>query len=399
MTLASQVESLLFALGRRATVDELAHILKVRDHEKVLIALQELKEQYSTKGGPIIVLEQDGGWKMTVQDEHLPLVRRVVSKTELPKGVMETLAIIAYKTPMLQSELVKMRTNKAYDHLAALEAEGFVTREKQGRTKLIKLGKKFFDYFDIPEDKLKERFQTVAALEQVISNKETEIESAKSTHHEMAVKAKQEEDVYKRELVEKHKQVDSELAALPEIDLVDNEGHVSKLEGYESQVYDEPEKPKIAPEIKPFNEPEIYKVKRAPGQPKEPKPESASPNFEQNAAPPEKAQPVQSGKEPAKEQPDEIEAALKIMREKTENEKEGPADKYSPEGVEAEAHEVASKLEAKESKGLFAEGVPEEVKSAIEKRARELAGEKTEEPTDEGEQAEPINEETQEKTE
>jgi chromosome segregation and condensation protein ScpB len=95
MSLTSNVESLLFALGRRTTVEELARILRIRDNEKILEALKELQQLYGQKAGPIVVLEQDGGWKMTVADEHLPLVRRVVSKTELPKGVMETLAILA----------------------------------------------------------------------------------------------------------------------------------------------------------------------------------------------------------------------------------------------------------------------------------------------------------------
>ncbi|MEK6822680.1 MAG: SMC-Scp complex subunit ScpB, partial [Nanoarchaeota archaeon] len=238
MSTTSDVESLLFALGRRTTVEEIARILRVRDNQKVLEALEELKRTYDAKQGPIVVVHADGGWKMTVRDDLLPLVRRVVSKTELPKGVMETLAIIAYKTPVLQSEIVRIRTNKAYDHLGLLEQMHFITRDKSGRTKLIKLSKKFFDYFDVPEGDMKTRFSNVKALEEAIADKEREIGAVVSQQTEAQRQHKVDEEHHKAELEAQHKKIDAELAQLPEIDLVDEEGHSEKLEPYESVIVD-----------------------------------------------------------------------------------------------------------------------------------------------------------------
>ncbi len=63
--------------------------------------------------------------------------------------MIETLAVIAWKAPVLQSEVVRIRTNKAYDHLSELESSGFISRAKHGRTKLVKLTDRFFSYFDV----------------------------------------------------------------------------------------------------------------------------------------------------------------------------------------------------------------------------------------------------------
>ena len=70
--------------------------------------------------------------------------------TEMTKSVMETLAVIAWKQPIIQADVIKIRTNKAYEHIKELVGMGFVTSEKFGRTKKLKLTQKFLDYFDHP---------------------------------------------------------------------------------------------------------------------------------------------------------------------------------------------------------------------------------------------------------
>ena len=96
---------------------------------------------------------------------------------KLSKSVLETLSVVAFKAPVLQSTVIAVRTNKAYDHLSLLEKAGYITREKQGRSMLIKLTKKFFLYFDIPPEKLKEKFSNLEQLEKVIEQKEKEFAS------------------------------------------------------------------------------------------------------------------------------------------------------------------------------------------------------------------------------
>jgi len=368
MTLKSQLESLLFALGRRTTVDELSRILRVRDHEKILVALQELEAEYTQKNGPIVVQHRDGDWKMTVHDEHLPMVRRVVTKTELPKGVMETLAVIAYKAPVLQSDIVKVRTNKAYDHLADLESNHLITREKHGRSKMIKLPKKFFDYFDIPHDKLKTRFGTVAALEQAIVDKEHEITTVQGEKEEQRSIAKAGEADYKKELAAAHEQVDKELAALPEIDLVDEEGHKEKLERYDSSVVDAPPTPELSKDIEVVNEPETYTP---------PRQARTRKKKEIPVAPP-------TPQETAEEVRQSLEHETSVEEAVAEKKEEADVDKFAVSSIEEEARKIAQQKPRattdEGSKDFHAKLATDEVDAAVEERVEMMLGKKKEKP-------------------
>ncbi len=176
--LKNQIESLLFSAGKRMTVEELGRLCKEENPDAVRAALDILKKELDDKQSPLMLVEEGGAYKLTVREKYIQMVRKVVTTPELPKGIMETLAVVAYKAPVLQSKVIKVRTNKAYRHLEELEELGYVTREKKGRSKLIKLTPKFFDYFDVPPDKLKEKFHNVAALEKAIEEKENAAEQA-----------------------------------------------------------------------------------------------------------------------------------------------------------------------------------------------------------------------------
>ena len=63
-----------------------------------------------------------------------------------------------------------------------LEQIGYIIRQKFGRSKLIKLTPKFFEYFDLPPEKLKEKFQDFSAIAKAIEDKEEEASSIESSY-------------------------------------------------------------------------------------------------------------------------------------------------------------------------------------------------------------------------
>ena len=173
--LKETLEAILFSAARKVELTELAKLCR-RSEQDVLNVLAEWKLQLDSKPGSIALVQDGTGWKLTVHDKYNPVVKKVVSKTELPKSLLETLAVVAYKAPVLQSAVIKVRTNKAYDHLNQLEGSVFITREKKGRTKLIRLAPKFFDYFSIDPAQLKKKFKSMGDVEQAIEKKEAENE-------------------------------------------------------------------------------------------------------------------------------------------------------------------------------------------------------------------------------
>lgn len=155
----NRIEAILFSSGKKMSVDEIAKLCRASPDE-VKQQLQQLKGDYDSKNSSLLLVEEGDGWKLAVREQYASVVRKIVAETELTKTMIETLAVIAWKAPILQSEVIRIRTNKAYDHLAELESTGFISRAKHGRTKLIKLTDRFFSYFDLKNsDEVKEKFR------------------------------------------------------------------------------------------------------------------------------------------------------------------------------------------------------------------------------------------------
>lgn len=148
--LKSKIEAILFAVGKKISVSELMSICKT-DKNSILASLQAIKQDYDVRSSPMMVFEENDQWKLTVREAFLPVVQSIVADTELTKATMETLAVIAWHYPIRQSDIIKIRSNKAYEHMKELEETGFIIKEKSGRSFKIKLTEKFYEYFDLPK--------------------------------------------------------------------------------------------------------------------------------------------------------------------------------------------------------------------------------------------------------
>lgn len=167
--LKNKIEAILFASNKPLRLEELCKLAKEDDAELVKKAIADLKEELKQRESSLVIMETHGYFHVIVHEDYVPYVKKLATKTELSKTVVETLAVVAHKAPVLQSEVIKIRTNKGYDHLAQLEELGYITRERKGRTKLIKLTSHFFEYFSIGPDELQKRFgkATIAPLEPI----------------------------------------------------------------------------------------------------------------------------------------------------------------------------------------------------------------------------------------
>lgn len=152
-----RVEAVLFAVGKEITAERISALcsLDLPEVEKILLNLQQEHEQQDRS---LKLVKKENGWKLTVKDEFVPLVSSLVSSTELDSAMMATLAVIAWKYPVVQSEVVKLRGSGAYDHMHQLEEQGYVEKERFGRSYKLKLTKKFFEYFDLPSEEAKQAF-------------------------------------------------------------------------------------------------------------------------------------------------------------------------------------------------------------------------------------------------
>ena len=81
-----------------------------------------------------------------------------------------------------------------------LEKAGYISRQKHGRTNLIKLTEKFFKYFDLTEEKLKEQFRDFDSIARAIKEKEEEVEKIVEDQKKRAEDLKHEDEKIKKEI-------------------------------------------------------------------------------------------------------------------------------------------------------------------------------------------------------
>ena len=141
------IEAALFAAGRMLSPRELADISGLSP-QMAEEAARDLAQEYASRSSGIEIRSIGDGYSMQVRPI---LASRVLSfaPKEIEAPLIRTLAIIAYKQLIKQSDLVRIRGNKSYEHVKELERRGLINAIKHSRTKLLTTTSGFADYFGI----------------------------------------------------------------------------------------------------------------------------------------------------------------------------------------------------------------------------------------------------------
>jgi len=256
----NKVEAVLFAAGKKVELAEIAKLCKISESTALEI-LKQLQDEYNKKDSSLKIFDEGTAWKITVKEDYLSIVQNIVAETELDKSLMETLAVIAWKYPVLQSDVIKIRHNKAYDHLKQLEEMGFIGKEKYGRTFRLKLTPKFFNYFDLPDKKhAKEAFKDVLPAEiiQNIENAEKEIEKTEK----LKEKIQKEKDEIEKEIRKQHDEKEKKESSLAEdLEKIEEKLELKEALEQENEIIQSKDE-KSPKEIKQFVEKEEKKVEK-----------------------------------------------------------------------------------------------------------------------------------------
>jgi segregation and condensation protein B len=148
------LEAALFISSRPLTVNELGRVVGISSLGTVKKMLEELQGEYSSG---IEIVETGEGWQMQVRQELLPKVAHLTPYSDLSEGCKRTLALVVYKEPARQAEIVKIQGNKAYSYIKELKRRGLIRAEKNGKTMVLKLTQEFENYFGEEKERLRER--------------------------------------------------------------------------------------------------------------------------------------------------------------------------------------------------------------------------------------------------
>lgn len=147
-----RIEAILFVSGKFLDVKEL---IALSDMNPITIRenLERLKEDYEKRDSGLQIVKKNEMWKMDVKPEYARIVNRLASgASEFSKAEQETLAIIAFKQPAKQSVIIKIRGNKAYDHIKRFAELNLIRKKKTGHTYELSLSDDFYNYFNVSEN-------------------------------------------------------------------------------------------------------------------------------------------------------------------------------------------------------------------------------------------------------
>jgi segregation and condensation protein B len=152
MRLATKIEAILYLQARPLAIAELMEI-SGEDRSFIEDALMELMEDYAHRDSALEIIETDQGYSLQLRGAFQSLIQDFVP-ADLGTGSLRTLAAIALKSPILQTELIELRGSSAYQQVQDLVEAGFVRKRRQtdGRSYWLEVTDKFHQYFEI--DKL-----------------------------------------------------------------------------------------------------------------------------------------------------------------------------------------------------------------------------------------------------
>ena len=155
LSLPARLEAILYLKGRSMTLGELAEISGVA-RDAVEMGLITLMADYAHRDTALEIRQEGQRYSLQLRDGLGELVQNLLP-VDLSTAALRTLATIALKKRILQSDLVELRGSGAYDHIKELLAQNFIERKRQseGRSYWLTLSEKFHRTFAIKTDELR----------------------------------------------------------------------------------------------------------------------------------------------------------------------------------------------------------------------------------------------------
>ena len=152
--LITRIEAVLYLKGRPISRKDLSEITN-SDINSIINAMNELKNKYSNPQSAIQLTEINNTYCLELKASLNNFVEDLLP-SELKTAELRTLATIAIKKKILQSDLIILRGSGAYDHIKELLNKNFIIKRKQkeGRSYWLSLSEKFFQTFAVSNEYL-----------------------------------------------------------------------------------------------------------------------------------------------------------------------------------------------------------------------------------------------------
>ena len=149
LSISARLEAILYLKGRPLSLAELAELAGL-EREATEWALITLMADYAHRDTALEIHQEGSRYSLQLREGLGDLVQNLLP-VDLSTASLRTLATIALKKRILQSELVELRGSGAYEHIKELLAQDFIERRRQsdGRSYWLSLSEKFHRTFAV----------------------------------------------------------------------------------------------------------------------------------------------------------------------------------------------------------------------------------------------------------
>ena len=149
------IEGLLFVADEPLPVDRIKKILIQVETGEIRETMAELTAEYEARGGGFYLDEVAGGYQIRTRPQYTDWIKKLIQPKplRLSKPALETLVIIAYKQPIIRSDI---------EHLRGVDCGGVIhvllerklirvlgRKEIAGRPLIYATTKRFLEIFDL----------------------------------------------------------------------------------------------------------------------------------------------------------------------------------------------------------------------------------------------------------
>ncbi len=153
----SIIEAILFLAGESVPIQTFKDILELSELE-IKNLLEELIAEYKEREKGMIIVEVANGYQMVTNPIYSEWIKRYKNKhisTKLSMPALETLAIIAYKQPIIRAEIEQIRGVNSDSAIRTLHEKRLIKimgrKEAPGRPFLYGTTKEFLQYFGLKD--------------------------------------------------------------------------------------------------------------------------------------------------------------------------------------------------------------------------------------------------------
>jgi segregation and condensation protein B len=150
------IEALLFSTHHPLTAGRLAELLELETTRPIRRAIKDLNEQYITTDRAFRVEQVAGGYQLLTLPDFGEVLKKLHQRevdAKLSKAALETMAIIAYKQPILRADIEAIRGVACGETIRSLMEKHLVKiagrAEEPGRPILYGTTRRFLELFGL----------------------------------------------------------------------------------------------------------------------------------------------------------------------------------------------------------------------------------------------------------